>query len=511
MLSENTVDTHQSELNDFSPSLNGSGGKTVKNGAIADNPVATAYDRQLERAKVREAIRSFVEGIKASWQTLPDGLEESHGFSNLDNIMKYKTLTSFRSRWFLYFLSLKVVAASAAVLAAALLATFWTGTGSDLASNLIVSFQFRNFLFLAFVAGVGLPALRVMLKEHRHKLERVLEQYRSGLFRQASKIELRISEYITNESGESTNSRAKLNNFASTIQEANTVREGLIEIMFSWRKLERMSYYLRHEWDTYYNGVLEERQLPNNSSSRIVHVSFWTIVLAVASGLSLVAVFLVIKNGDALPTILPTALTTMSLMLFSFAYIAAVANAKEGILAVVRHLILLVAAVAIPPSLLGVTIHSMPERAMFISHLYVSFGLYVAITNILAWDYARRAGDDYKRIADMACVKIISALKTHQKSDIIEKMGIQFQDFLKLDQNTNIVSPDWNGWTQNYEGDLREMLRTDGSMDESEIDARIAADPLIYVGEETNRRIQVSLLDPTLDFVRKFPHVRTVE
>lgn len=506
-IEKNSSPPNQSSLAEASLDMDGGSRSNLSNGGEVDNPIAAEYDQQLERARVRESIRSFVREVRETWCALPAGLNKNNGFSSLDHVMKYKNLTSFRTRWFFYFLTSKLIASAVFVSVAQFFIAF--GATSTSSTAFFKSITLTHLLIASVFAALAWPILRRLQNAHRDKLERNLEQYRSALSTHTTRIENNITEYINAEVGKHTNSHAKMKDFTSTEQGANIVREGIVETMFSWRKLERMAHYIRHEWDMYAQGVQDERFLTSNSSPRVLHVVLSTLLIASASILSLIAVVIAMSSNQSGSAILSSNFITASIALFAVSYAFATAITKQGVLTLARRLLFLVAA-AFSIILTTWSGDADPQKIALMHDLYVSFGLYVSITNILAWNYARRTGHDYKEIADAACVKIVLALKTHQKGAILRNMQMKIQDFLKYCECAESKPTTWGGWTPTYEAEQREKLRSAGDRDEAEIDIQIAADPIIYVGEENNRRIQVCNHDPTIILVRKFPHVRTV-
>ena len=63
-------------------------------------PSYASYNREEERARVRERVRQFVDQIQDDWcgrVPVPGKLKHN---SKLDDVMKHRTLNAFRFRWF---------------------------------------------------------------------------------------------------------------------------------------------------------------------------------------------------------------------------------------------------------------------------------------------------------------------------------------------------------------------------------------------------------------------------
>jgi hypothetical protein len=135
------------------------------------------------------------------------------------------------------------------------------------------------------------------------------------------------------------------------------------------------------------------------------------------------------------------------------------------------------------------------------------------MTKFLAWNMALMAvsgliavwlsGQVYKRHADRLIVDLVRSLKAHKKTEVV---GLTIREFKDWKEPTQGAPDEWNGWKPGYEKELRARLQQEGKSDD-EIDIIVGCDPVIYVGNEKNRRLVAAETDIVSSFAATLPVV----
>ena len=570
---------------------------------------ALMYDAQEQRARVREKVRNFTDEIEAMWRGRVNNSGELLAGSGLDAFMTLGYLNEYRFGLFRRMAGRTLATLTLLTLAAIAGFTTCLVLGFNLGSLVTEDLRFS----LIIHAGTALIALLIIsgfawlmnknnVEKQEDEAKHHLQLYLAGVRGLAGDIRDRIGEQIRDESATVQSSQAKLNSVVYSEAEAVDVKEGIIEMMRSWRRLERLPYYLRHRWDLYFNALEDQLELPKYKLARLRPAVLVKAGPPVARHVFPAAVALIAITAIAetvswvpnwvpgwLPGVLTAAGWVLALVLcaigffgLSWALHRMARTSKTGarpsrslrLSAVVLSMYVFGALVclvyftlsglpiwsapvfqpfvdAAAPSLMGIL---EPTMRVFVSLLAVSG---VTLTWFIS-DPARRAeqkGEEYKHTARRAAAQIVVALRTHQKRDVLSQFNCTLPEFLALlddpqpqrryeDEDDTVAqtgddadrkperggepAPDgtpgdeaihsqseagaaavtWNGWYEGYEDARRAELVAQG-YDEDAVTIQLATDSIIYVGEEYNRRLEVSRFDATSRLVSTFPHVRT--
>ena len=144
------------------------------------------------------------------------------------------------------------------------------------------------------------------------------------------------------------------------------------------------------------------------------------------------------------------------------------------------------------------------EPAMFLVSVTALAVVYAMVVGV---GFSLTASASFKKSGDIAAARIVNALRTHKKQDVLEMFGFtHVAPYLQLLEGHSKPGEVWGGWTVLYEAERRDQLAMNG-LEGHEVEVQIAIDPLIYVGETENRRIQVSKYDPVPTFLNSLPEI----
>lgn len=447
------------------------------------------YDRQRARAEARESVRRFVSALEG----LRDESLSYRGLQldSIDRMLRYVSLNEWRLvvyRLFvlLPFLTLIVAVGVGEFQASLDLPQGWTVAGAN------SSYWTAGAVMV--VVGIIVATIVVRFR---------IDRYKTVTQQQMHEIEQRITQRMSDLQNAYSAAQGAFKVEISPNQKERPFKEAIIEMFRCWRELERLPIYLRHDFDEYFNQMSDAREFGARRGIRL-----WTLgaflVLTLVTVLSAVAITMPVSGGLwALVQGQP------DLWVFGafgghvlFVVMAVVSRPRHrwqfddyaGLIAALFTLGIV--SVAVLRTLSGTE----PVDAEALGFA----AQYLATTSILASVAMFVAGEIYKGFTDELVVDLVRALKTHKKAYAIGLTRHGFKDWLK---DTKGSANDWNGWTPEYEAGRRRKLEEEG-LDPDEIDIRIGCDPVIYVGNEKNRRLQAADTDLVSSFYKRLPVVR---
>lgn len=466
------------------------------------------YEPNEQRARVRERVREFEERIQKEWSGKVPVPERSKHRSTLDDLMKHRTLNAFRFRWFSNATAFPVLA-----IIVAMSGLYVLGAGLPWLSVNEVQLVAENFdvwlILLSFVLLIFGIIIFVLLSS---RLDKETDDYSAAIGRLGPEIDVLITNQLNEESSVVSENAAKIRAVVSRKEDMNQVSEGVKDTMRSWRRLERLPYYLRHAWDMYYVGVDNNRRLPKYCYVRFFKFLFPFLIIIISSAWALYDAAAVLFPLRLEPALTFAGLPISQLLLISLLTIFYVS------FVVYRYVqrqekfgleLATCAAMAVFLGAMSLWLVAGDEASVRAMHLmsYTACLIVAAVINGLV--FAVLADRRFKKTARIAPVQIVDALKTHKKDDVMKMFRFKgVEEYLSLLNRTRKPGAVWGGWTPEYEASLRSQLQEDGH-DKYEAEVRVAIDPVVYVGERGNRRIQVCQFDPTPAFLNAIPELRT--
>ncbi|MEQ8404450.1 MAG: hypothetical protein RKE49_05070 [Oceanicaulis sp.] len=478
-------------------------------GKSDETPSRTGYEPNEQRARVRERVRLFEKRVEELWRGDVPVPERSRHNSSLDNLMKHRSLNAFRFRWFANATAFPVVATIIAM-------TLLYAAGSPVFGLTLVDIAIvrENFQLWLWIVTVVLFLFGVTIYVLLHnRLEQEHNHYIAAIGRLAPQLEVMITNQLNQESSVVSENAAKIRAVVSRQEDMNQVSEGVKDTMRSWRRLERLPYYLRHAWDMYHVSVMDNRELPRLYRGRVLKFVLPLVLIIPVMLWSMVDVFAVLALPETQPTVslygLPVSQLALTLLLtvfyVSFFLYRRVTRGEVFLLKLVACAVMVGFLLIMGFELFLSPDHAGPRALLLMSHT----ALLIAGAIVMGLVFAYMADRGFKHTARIAPVHIVDALKTHKKEDVMSMFNFKrVEEYLRLLEGRRVVASDWGGWTPDYEPQRRQALREEGH-EEYETEVRLAIDPTIYIGERGNRRIQVCQFDPTPAFLNAIPELRT--
>lgn len=466
------------------------------------------YDPNEQRARVRERVRQFEVKVEELWTGPAPMPEGSRHNSTLDSLMKHKSLNAFRFRWFANATAFPVMATIVAM-------TFLYGLGADIFGLNVLDAPLvaDNFDLFLILATIALTVLGVSIYVGlRNKLSQECRDYESAIGKLAPRIDVLITNQLNEESSVVSENAAKIRAVVSRQEDMNQVSEGVKDTMRSWRRLERLPYYLRHAWDMYYVDVTDHRELPRLRNPRFFKFVLPFILIALVSVWALIDVAAVLLPVGIDPLVmllgLPVSQLTLIFLLTTF-YVLFFFYRRHTRGELFRSKLATCVVMALFLVMMAFEVGSGGQAGPRALHLVSCVALLIIAAVFTGLAFALMADRGFKRTARIAPVFIVDALKTHKKADVMAQFKFRdVAEYLRLLEGKRNPDPVWGGWTPEYEAEKRAELYAEGH-DEYETEVRVAVDPVIYVGERGNRRIQVCQFDPTPAFLNAIPELRT--
>jgi len=539
-------------------------------GSAGDGAAAEAppYNSQLQRARVRERVRIFTDEIEALWRGAAPGAKGNLAGVTLDNFLKWTRLNEFRAAVFegatgnqlVFALILGLITAVAAPL---VLSMYVFGANGQAAPDPAITGAGVTIGAILVLVGFGVVSWLMSMGHVRavdEKVRREMDNYLSGVRTLTADIRYRIGEAIRDESATVQDSGSNLKAVVYSDAAAEPVQKGAVDMMRSWRRLERLPYYLRHRWDLYFFHVTDSRDLSKYKVQRLPPALLLNTLFG-AAGLFLIlgliaAVVAVGANAGTLWAMQSGAMAAATQLapmpgLWLFAATSALAfyvyvwGSARHLAGVQRgagrqphryRILYLLSPIMAALCLICVIYFAAvlifgnadPIDAALAEANLLSDGVSVMVRTVASTalvsafvialiarkgvKLSRQQGECYKHMSNRAAAHIVMALQTHQKRDVIKQFKAidpEFSppDFLKLLDDEAEPGEDWNGWSVGYEEERHAALLAEGYSD-GEASVEIATDPLIYVGEASNRRLEVCKFDPTPRLLAVIPDIR---
>lgn len=469
-------------------------------------PGYASYNREEERARVRERVRQFVDQIQDDWcgrVPVPGKLKHN---SKLDDVMKHRTLNAFRFRWFANATAFPIAMVIVFMVTAYCLSQ--DAFGLDFIQLEVMNSHFHGML-IALCGMLWLLSLAIhyMLYE---KLGKELSEYQAAVSQISAQIGEKITTLLNNEIAVVLENTSKIKPVVAQQDDVEKVHDGIRDTMRSWRRMERLPYYLRHAWDQYFNDVMDERLLPSRRSTRVMKygsgllliclLSLWSLYDAVASVSSTVTLTPLSILG--LPASQVLLVAALNVFYIGYVLYRRFTRNEMFVLEIISGLMLLLFQIMMAIEL---TVTNWAEEpAMFLVSVTALAVVYAMVVGV---GFSLTASASFKKSGDIAAARIVNALRTHKKQDVLEMFGFtHVAPYLQLLEGHSKPGEVWGGWTVLYEAERRDQLAMNG-LEGHEVEVQIAIDPLIYVGETENRRIQVSKYDPVPTFLNSLPEI----
>ena len=455
----------------------------VSNANEDERSIAKTYNSHYARAKAREDVREFINEVKDDWcgPAKTDELKSSN--VRVADLMRLKTQTATQFRWFaIASLWLTVPL----VLIVGLIATgYWAPSQSS------------SVPFLA-IAGAAIAAFSISASIYF--INQTNLKYKRGVDKLADAIELKITNYISERGGTLLRSAGGVQPTAATEQEQESYRRSMVATFEKWRSLERLPYYIRHEWDDEINSVNDHQNIPRYFWKRRLSYFlpvFLVFLALIYSFVSTAPFGLSFVTSDA-PTSPPT--ITLASVIATFIVLHLVSGVVQAKSLGALPLFDIVNAAGLV--IVGTGLVFIPEGSARDFVALMAFCTLAAsfLTGFSVAEIARRANRETVRVSG---VRISNKLRTHTKAELLDRLEMKMQDFLK---RAEIETRDgtWDGWTDKYMDQKRQRLAQEG-YSEREIEYEIAMDPVIYVGGMDNRRLEVCRFDPASNLLQRIP------
>ncbi len=448
-----------------------------------------SYEPQYARAEVREQVRAFIVKL----ENLRDDPIEYEGkkLDSLDAVLRYDTLNQYRLIAFGLFAILPLI-----VTVLCVGANLFNDEMKDVDAvapmmepaffyNAVAVAGFLGFCLAGFRLNFGLKDYKTATNTRLHEIEQLITN-------QFADLQTRFS--------------AAQNSFKVEISPKQAVapfKQAIIDMFRQWREIERLPIYLRHDFDDYFNVMNDTRKLGVAKNIRLLtFVALFLLTgfctfLAVAAHMPPTDGAYLIFSGQA-GLSFGVLIAMAGFGLFLTLCLRVKPRRIDAFFVKFGGLTLALALIGIAGFGLANNSPDHPAIAMA-SIKFVSTCLAgIALATIAAFGIA---GEIYKRFADYLIVNLVRALKTHKKDNAVKLTRNGYKDWLKGTQGS---AHDWNGWTPGYEERLRAKLIDEGS-DEHEALVRAACDPVIYVGNEKNRRLQAAGTDLVSAFYNQLP------
>ncbi len=503
--------------------------KIDDNQKVNASQVIAGYDRDVVRAEIREEVRGIVNQAKKRWMGCPIIEGEIKNFATLDVMMKFGSLATLRRLYYYMNIAGRLMIGMGLSLLIILVCQFADSNifPSDVVrySEIIAS----QSIFFGILGSFVLPFIDLFYKSSENKLNNYHNKYLGAVGRYTRDLAIEINTMVDGIIGGLNDGKDLLKDNATDDEGAERVRDGIRKTMKNWRILERIPFYLRNEWNEYFNDVMNERELPKNIFWNRIFPRFLDYLIFGGS-----AVFLLLSGLYVLVTSpkmssdfvliivwgqIALLITIVSLMLL-FAWKRR--KRQVGRLRMPTQYIILGCAIL----LLLVTAYatfSAPSNRDLVFSVLVGLGAYVGGTSIAGLFFSQHAARTYKKLANICVVSIINALKTHKKRSVIETLSVigvhsvrdynllqHFTEFGKKPENSNDDSwDDWRYQSQDTNAqstdDEAALTLTRDEVERNEIIAD-AADVRRYVGNEGNLRVKITRNDPTTTLMNNFPY-----
>lgn len=447
----------------------------------SSNSEEVQYNRQRERAMIRERVRRFTQEL----EVLRDQELENNGRKHvsINTMIRFDSLTGYRFVAYRLVVLLPMLVTLVA-LASHTFSEFFGAIGIPTFVEAAPTYWFGAVASYAICGGLTIITL-----------SRRFDHYNLATRDQMHEIEQRITQRLSDLQTAFAAAQGSFKVQISPTQDEAPHKQSIINMFTSWRELERLPIYLRHDFTEYFSSVNDDRNFGlAMNMRRWVFILFVLVFVAALAGLLLA---LGIKSAVAGVAALPIFAAQVCLLLASV-FLQQRAGWTFGRLFAVGLIVLSLIILALPAAnWIAGDVMVDPATGLFI----MSNVLLTAVAGVIA---VTISGAVYKHAADKLIVALIRALKTHSKSYAVSLTRRGFKDWTA---DTQGGSSDWNGWTPDYQDRMREKYEAEG-LSEEEIDIRIGIDPVIYVGNEKNRRLQASETDLVTSFYSTLPVVR---
>lgn len=359
---------------------------------------------------MRERVRIFEETVKDMWCGEVPVTEGTRHNSKLDSLMKHRSLNAFRFRWFAHATSFPVVVTMLPMM------TLYA-YGTSLFSHPVSPDDFDLWLFL--LTGVLLLIGASIYFNLHTKLDMEIRDYNAAIGKLAPRIDVLITNQLNGESSVVSENAAKIRAVVSRQDDMNQVSEGVKDTMRSWRRLERLPYYLRHAWDMYFVEVNDHRELPRHRNLRvakfitpvllIMGVSLWALHDAFAVLVRIGFEPAITALGLPLSQIILTLLLTIFYVLF-FVYRYWPRARREVFWFELLTCLVMATFLVVMVFGLAAKDEAGARAAQLLSHVT----LLIVVAVLMGLVFAIMADRGFKKTARIAPVQIVDALKTHK-------------------------------------------------------------------------------------------------
>ncbi|MEM1193179.1 MAG: hypothetical protein AAGH42_07265 [Pseudomonadota bacterium] len=496
----------------------------------APKSVAAEYDIDATRAEIRESVRAIVSKIKKEWMACPVSDETKADFASLDMIMKYGSLPTLR-RLYYYMSSAGRILTGVVFFTLVLLVTL-SPSRSPLPSEMtnFVEIINQHLAWIGLLGGLFLPLSDQIFQRIEYKFNQYHNKYLGNIRQYTSNMVDNITTAVTDVEKKLEAAKNPIEPTASDTAHAEKVKTGIRDTMKHWRTLERLPFYLRNEWNDYFNEVMDERQIQGNRRKRILpRAGDFALFGFLAGGGSLAAILCVLAPGmlQANFVIAAQLIIASSIVLMMFSFARKRKDRTVGRLTMWVQYALVLTLGIFSVSFVGLQVLA-PSTLVNLQNIYLGFGAYFGVTSLAGLLFSNKAGRAYKKLADVAIILIICALRTHKKRTVFETLKgteavtiesvADINEMRAFDQfgKTSVAQRDesWDGWT--YE-ERNDEARVSGTTDDNTPDflsdeehrKRIiedAKDEKRYVGNEKNLRMRVTQSDPTPKFLAVIPY-----